>query len=166
MGLCKSPSPISGPFRCFLTRELSAEISIFRWESLRATEGWAVLQHHAVLHTTLTVRPPKQVRSEPHLRVQLIQGSYFTILPTTEDANLFPRWYAGNIYAMERGLPRVVPFPSAPSKISPTTYDIFVSGDYEVLLSIISPCVLIPFRSGSLAIPIAKEGTYQCKASL
>ncbi|KAF9036995.1 hypothetical protein BDZ89DRAFT_1061691 [Hymenopellis radicata] len=105
-----------------------------RWESLRATEGWAVLQHHAVLHTTLTVYPPKQVRSEPHLRVQLIQGSYFTVLPTTEDADSFPRWYAGNIYEMERGLPRIVPFPKAPSKDSPTIYDVFVSGDYEIRL--------------------------------
>lgn len=33
---------------------------------------------------------------------------------------------------MERALPRTVNLPSTPSFTVPTTYDIFVSGDYEV----------------------------------
>lgn len=32
---------------------------------------------------------------------------------------------------MERSLPRIVDLPSTPSLESPTTYDVFVSGDYE-----------------------------------
>jgi hypothetical protein len=43
-----------------------------------------------------------------------------------------PEWYAGNIYNMERATPRLVHLPTRPSTNSPTKYDIFVSGDYEV----------------------------------
>ncbi|KAK0197474.1 hypothetical protein F5146DRAFT_48465 [Armillaria mellea] len=106
-----------------------------RWESLRATEGWAALQHHAVLRSTLTVHPPinpSKSTPVPHLLVQLLQGSYFTILP--KKGRREPRWYSGNIYAMERSLPQEVPLPTLPSNDSATQYDIFISGDYEIRL--------------------------------
>ncbi|KAK0448367.1 uncharacterized protein EV420DRAFT_1712427 [Desarmillaria tabescens] len=93
-----------------------------RWESLRATEGWAALQHHAVLRSTLTVHPPinpSKSTPVPHLLVQLIQGSYFTILP--KNGRREPQWYSGNIYAMERSLPQQAPLPTTP-------------GDYEIRL--------------------------------
>lgn len=75
----------------------------------------------------------------PHLRVQLIQGSYFTILPTNEHEQsdrkpIVPEWHSGNIYDMPYTLPHTVSLPSPPSTVSPTTYDILVSGDYEVIL--------------------------------
>jgi hypothetical protein len=34
---------------------------------------------------------------------------------------------------MERSLPRIIDLPSTPSLESPTSYDVFVSGDYEVI---------------------------------
>lgn len=92
------------------------------------------MQHHAVLRATLTVYPPRQAGTHdiPHLLVQLVQGSYFAIRPTSNASDHLPHWYAGNIYAMERALPQVVALPVTPSFESPTHYDIFVSGDYEV----------------------------------
>ncbi|THV08034.1 hypothetical protein K435DRAFT_815267 [Dendrothele bispora CBS 962.96] len=111
-----------------------------RWKSLRDTEGWAALQHHAVLRTTLTVYPPKSLKdtsdtpNTPNLRVHLVQGSYFTVLPIENHTNISPRWYAGDIYAIERSLPHIVQLPVPPSLSSPTTYEIFVAGDYEIRL--------------------------------
>ncbi|KAH7877813.1 uncharacterized protein C8R40DRAFT_1159305 [Lentinula edodes] len=107
-----------------------------RWKSLRDSEGWAALQHHAVLKTSLTVYPVSGSNSNtrpPHLRIKLVGGSYFTIISSNSTGKV-PRWYAGNIYDMERALPRVVELPEAPSFDKPTTYDIFVSGDYEIRL--------------------------------
>ncbi|KAJ3937435.1 MAG: hypothetical protein NXY57DRAFT_1045445 [Lentinula lateritia] len=107
-----------------------------RWKSLRDSVGWAALQHHAVLKTSLTVYPVSGSNSNsrpPHLRIKLVGGSYFTIISSNSTGKV-PRWYAGNIYDMEHALPRVVELPEAPSFDKPTTYDIFVSGDYEIRL--------------------------------
>ncbi|KAJ3788745.1 hypothetical protein GGU10DRAFT_345240, partial [Lentinula aff. detonsa] len=103
-----------------------------RWKALRDTEGWAALQHHAVLKTSLTVYPASGL-PPPYLRIQLDGGSYFTIIAPNSTTN-FPRWYSGNIYQMERALPRVVELPEVPFSDKPTAYDIFVSGDYEIRL--------------------------------
>ncbi|KAJ7074338.1 hypothetical protein C8F01DRAFT_1043491 [Mycena amicta] len=112
---------------------LSVSFPDIRWSDLRATEGWSALQHHAVLLTTLTVFPPTSGSpNPPRLLVQLIQGSYFTILDS--ELSTVPEWHAGNIYAMDRTLPRAVDLPTAPSTTSPTTYLVFVSGDYEIRL--------------------------------
>lgn len=110
-----------------------------RWKSLRATEGWAALQHHAVLRGTMTLIPPDVIDPKatiPKVLVQLEQGSYFTILPMDgpERGALTPEWYAGNIYNMERALPRVVDLPTTPDPTNPTQYEIFISGDYEIRL--------------------------------
>ncbi|KAG6832731.1 hypothetical protein H0H92_012303 [Tricholoma furcatifolium] len=106
------------------------------WESLRATEGWAALQHHAVLRTTLTLYPPPSSlgnQSPPHLLVHLVQGSFFTILPADpgERRDFVPQWRAGNIYDMEQALPCAVDLPTPPNLRKPTVYEVFVSGDYE-----------------------------------
>ncbi|KAF9452861.1 hypothetical protein P691DRAFT_721023 [Macrolepiota fuliginosa MF-IS2] len=110
-----------------------------RWENLRRTEGWAALQHHAILRGTITLEPPPTATSEvPPVRllVHLKQGSYFTILPAdvTDRKDLIPEWYAGNIYDMERALPREVYLPTIPNSTISTNYDIFISGDYEIRL--------------------------------
>ncbi|KAI0332093.1 hypothetical protein GY45DRAFT_1321394 [Cubamyces sp. BRFM 1775] len=112
-----------------------------RWEALRATEGWAALQHHTVLRSTITVHPPNAgVSSDkpPRLLVNLEQGSFFTVVPAisqkAQDGAIVPEWHAGNIYAMGRSPSNVVSFPVAPSTTEPTTYTIFVSGDYEIRL--------------------------------
>lgn len=116
------------------------------WRKVRQTEGWAGLQHHSVLHTVLTIFPPTNPdpnvsSTPPCIHVNLIQGSFFTILPKS-GGNRVPKWCSGNIYSMERSLPRIIDFPSTPSLTSPTSYDIFVSGDYEVWTSHTS--ILIP----------------------
>ncbi|KXN90500.1 hypothetical protein AN958_04172 [Leucoagaricus sp. SymC.cos] len=109
-----------------------------RWESLRATEGWAALQHHAVLRGSMILIPPDKTTSNaaPRVLVQLKQGSYFTILPVNgrEENTFTPEWYAGNIYDMERALPRVINLPTVPDPTKPTQYDMFISGDYEIRL--------------------------------
>lgn len=107
-----------------------------RWKSLRSTEGWAALQHHAVLHTSFTLYPPTATGSVdiPHLLVDLVQGSYLTVLPGggAKRVDYVPEWHAGNIYDLERSLPRAVNLPNPPSLTHPVIYDVFVSGDYEV----------------------------------
>jgi len=97
------------------------------------------LQHHAVLRTSLTIYPPHSDSSSlakpPLLLVHLRQGSYFAVIPSNENRyiqQLAPEWHSGDIYAMERALPRVVNLPYLPSTTSPTKYDVLVSGDYEV----------------------------------
>jgi hypothetical protein len=110
-----------------------------RWESLRSTEGWAALQHHAILRTSLTVYPPASASESalaPFLLIHLSNASYFTILPSAdyiERSSSAPEWYSGNIYDIERALPQIVKLPILPSLVRPTEYDIYVSGDYEVL---------------------------------
>ncbi|KAF5391841.1 hypothetical protein D9757_001678 [Collybiopsis confluens] len=104
-----------------------------RWKTLRDTEGWAALQHHAILRSTLTVYPSGSPASPPpKLRIQLDGASFFAIIRQSS-SNDAPRWYAGNIYGIEHALPRVVDLDS-PHLDKPTTYDIFLSGDYEIRL--------------------------------
>ena len=112
------------------------------WASLRMTEGWAALQHHAVLCTTLTVLPPrsglKQQPSDiPDLLVELKRGSFFTIVPADVERDksheFVPEWYSGNIYEVACAPPHLVRLPTVPSALSPTEYHLYVSGDYEVL---------------------------------
>lgn len=141
--------------------------NVYRWDTIRATEGWAGLQHHALLHTTITVTPPSlssqnQGAEPPRLLVELLEGSFFTILPSHDARGLaesIPKWYLGNIYALNPALPQTVPLPIAPSLREPTTYEIFVSGDYEVrMCSPFSHTTLTPpslGRSDSLVIPCA-----------
>ncbi|KAF8876046.1 hypothetical protein CPB84DRAFT_1838726 [Gymnopilus junonius] len=108
-----------------------------RWKQLRATEGWAALQHHAILRTTVTLYPPanRAVDNPPQLLVDLRRASYFALRPQVEAMSTFiPEWFAGNIYDLERALPHVVDLPSVPSPDKPTNYDLFVSGDYEIRL--------------------------------
>ncbi|KAI0646781.1 hypothetical protein C8Q79DRAFT_907130 [Trametes meyenii] len=109
-----------------------------RWESLRATEGWAALQHHSVLRSTITVYPPSHSTSPPanvpRLLVNLIQGSFFTVVPSSSQNPSVPEWHAGNIYALGQSPPNAVSLPVPPNTDSPTTYDIFMSGDYEIRL--------------------------------
>lgn len=45
---------------------------------------------------------------------------------------MVPEWYAGNIYDLERALPRMVDLPLPPDPTATSRYDIFISGEYEV----------------------------------
>lgn len=72
--------------------------------------------------------------SPPFLLVDLKQGSYFTIRPRDPDISAFvPEWCAGNIYDMEGATPHPFSLPVL-SLTEPTSFDLFVSGDYEVSL--------------------------------
>lgn len=66
--------------------------------------------------------------------MNLIHGSFFTIIPSASAEQRFfvPEWHAGNIYDMERALPRAVELPTPPNLEQPTVYEIFVSADHEV----------------------------------
>ena len=120
------------------------------WKYLRSFEGWAALQHHAVLRAVFKVVPftspistvPKDAalgsQSKPNssppdldILVHLHQGSYFTVLPKelgTSSEDVTPKWYSGNIYDIPRSLPQLVELP--PSETG--EYQLLVSGDYEV----------------------------------
>jgi hypothetical protein len=116
--------------------------SSFRWANLRATEGWAALQHHVILKTTLMLVPPTitEASSDPHIDprilVNLTQGSYFTLKPKNCPPNFVPRWVAGNIYDLERALPACVDLSGSISTPGHLEYELFVSGDYEVTISL------------------------------
>jgi hypothetical protein len=120
---------------------------IHSWASLRATEGWAALQHHAVLRTTVTVYPPhsnsQPLPTVPNLLVELKGGSFFTLIPADVEwkqrHDFVPEWYSGNIYQVECAPPHLVNLPTVPSAVSPTAYYLYVSGDYEVLSPRSSP---------------------------
>ncbi|KAJ7285998.1 hypothetical protein C8J57DRAFT_1286459 [Mycena rebaudengoi] len=118
--------------------DLKVSFPNIRWSALRATEGWAAIQHHALLHTSITLYPPEDAAASPppRLLVELIQGSYIAILPAlgSSEPHSAPEWNAGNIYDMQRTLPRAIELPSPASTIEPTTYEVFVSGDYEIRL--------------------------------
>lgn len=111
-----------------------------RWEQLRATEGWAALQHHNVLRTYLTVYPPdfKQERTEvdPRLRVECLQGAYFSILPGDETAwaTHVSEWHMGNVYALERAPVQFVSLPMSPCRAKATRYQVVLCGPYEIRL--------------------------------
>lgn len=100
--------------------------------------------------------------SQPRLQVQLVHGSFFCIMPTHQHdqkaqsghpQTLVPRWYSGDIYDLQHP-PQIVDLPIPPSSTSPTEYDIYISGDYEVrFVDFVSRSILTSIRSGCLAIP-------------
>jgi hypothetical protein len=106
-----------------------------RWDHLRKTEGWAVLQHHALLHSTFTVHPPAIRREStsqlPHLSVDLQKGSFFSIFPFNHSKDFVPEWHAGNVYEIA-GLSEAIIYLPELSQTEPTCFHILVSGDYEV----------------------------------
>ena len=119
-----------------------AHLVTYSWNSLRETEGWAALQHHAVLRATLILHPPSlYADSAPHLLISLKRGSFFAILPCNDGSSAEnfqpPEWHPGNIYDMERAIPASVGLPVPPSTTKPTAYYLFISGDYEARREII-----------------------------
>lgn len=155
-----SPYTVSGLY--FLASKYS---HASRWASLRAAEGWAALQHHSVLRTSLTVYPPSFQQGHeadpPHLLLNVQQGTFFALRPVETSPYLnegfVPKWHAGNVYAMDAAPPHAVPLPFPPSLTGPTTYDLIISGDYEVrqdrLLLLLYSVHLSSCRSGSSGIP-------------
>lgn len=110
--------------------ELRVSFPDVRWKYLRNFQGWAALQHHAVLRSTFKIHRPAADERKVRLLVQLRQGSYFTILPADSFSNITPRWYAGNIYDISGSLPQIVELPLSRTG----EYQLFISGDYEIRL--------------------------------
>ncbi|THH05576.1 hypothetical protein EW145_g4691 [Phellinidium pouzarii] len=118
---------------------LSVSFPDIRWSYLRATDGWAALQHHSILHTTLTVTPlqitPKPPPLPPlRILVELKQGTFFSILPKEALESFSPEWHVGNVYDLLGAAPNSVELPGTLSVNKSTTFDFFVSGDYEIRL--------------------------------
>jgi hypothetical protein len=138
MAVLQSRSLTSGGHQLFIYSRLIQDI--LSWASLRATEGWAALQHHAVLRTTLTILPPRSGLVDPpavpNILVELKGGSFFTLVPADVEwkqrRDFVPEWYSGNIYQVDCAPPHLVNLPTVPSAVSPTEYHLYVSGDYEV----------------------------------
>lgn len=145
MAILPSRSVTSGAYQ--LCNHGRLILDILSWASLRATEGWAALQHHAVLRTTLTVHPPcsdsQPPPAVPNFLVELKGGSFFTLVPADVEwkqrHDFVPEWYSGNIYKVDCAPPHLVNLPTVPSAVSPTVYHLYVSGDYEVLCPRSSP---------------------------
>ncbi|KIY43698.1 hypothetical protein FISHEDRAFT_62739 [Fistulina hepatica ATCC 64428] len=104
-----------------MSGDISVRFSSVRWDELRATEGWAALQYHAILHGTMTIHSVSG--NLVNVEVQLQQGSYFTILPRRRMRGVQPRWYMGNIYPLERSAPHVVSLDPELGE-----YDVYISG--------------------------------------
>lgn len=74
-----------------------------RWGAIRATEGWAGLQHHVLLHTKITLLPPSSfnplVDKRPsYLLLSASQCSHLALLVPSANS-VVPHWNTGNIYA-------------------------------------------------------------------
>ncbi|KAI6110086.1 hypothetical protein F5141DRAFT_1215536 [Pisolithus sp. B1] len=118
------------------------------WEQIRSTEGWAGFQHVSVLRGWLTVHPPRSTcipeddRAElgPFLRVNLLRGAFFTVLPSptsTERQEHIPEWHIGNVYAMSRAPAQLVKLPASPRGNmgeGGTKYEVIICGAYEIRL--------------------------------
>ncbi|KAG8905825.1 hypothetical protein FRB99_008190 [Tulasnella sp. 403] len=113
-----------------------------RWASIRATQGWSGLQHHSVFRTTITVSPPASdlvplPPPPPHsLLVSVSRGSLFAIQPRDSELCMTsdsPSWGFGNIYDMP-AKPQAFRLPSTLSVNASTSFDLFISADYEIRL--------------------------------
>lgn len=117
------------------TGAISVSFPNIRWERLRVTDGWAMLQYHAILHTIVTIIPPNntsKTHEQPRLSVNLSQASFFALLPHEFEEYLAPEWHIGNIYNLHNSCPNSVELPGKLDPHKPTYYDLFVCGDYEV----------------------------------
>ncbi|KAJ1303699.1 hypothetical protein OPQ81_008124 [Rhizoctonia solani] len=120
-----------------------------RWGSIRATEGWSGLQHHALLHTKIRLTPPRTHAHIPpvepiYLVLSASQCSYFAILGFKSELST-PQWYTCNIYDHANVPPIRIPLkPYLDSHLrrqtflEPTTeimeLNVLMSLDYEIRL--------------------------------
>jgi hypothetical protein len=131
-----------------------------RWESIRNTEGWAGLQHHALLHTTirLSLPWPRDGFTGPqmaHLLLFASQCSYIAIFDSGYGNSVIPRWHACDIYSFTDAPTIRIPFnfgrrsvpgssdrsiasellgPIGDSEAWSIELDVLISLDYEIRL--------------------------------
>ncbi|KAG9018296.1 hypothetical protein FRB90_011626 [Tulasnella sp. 427] len=112
-----------------------------RWGYVRSTQGWAGLQHHSLVRATIVLRPPT-IRLRDGLgktpigmKVSVSQGSMFAVLPRyghgETDDNV--KWHFGNIYDLPE-VPQVITLSQNVSPLEETSFDLFISADYEIRL--------------------------------
>ena len=106
-----------------------------RWGSIRGTLGWAALQHHSLIHTTLSVElPTSSSLSYPALSIRLNQASYVALIERDEALTESKvQWFEGDIYA-QSSITRFLPLPVSYRKKRTIMYDVFISADYEIRL--------------------------------
>ncbi|WVW83889.1 hypothetical protein I302_105911 [Kwoniella bestiolae CBS 10118] len=70
------------------------------WDQLRSDHGWASLQYHSILRTTLTVPQISDHQSTP-FKIDVTQGVEYAFVPISlsSDSQAPIEWYAGDIYA-------------------------------------------------------------------
>jgi hypothetical protein len=104
------------------------------WNSLRETQGWSALQHHSIIHTTVSIIPGDNPPPKA-LLVSVSQASYFALIPhrRTTVSGRELQWYTGNIYALPSKY-HAIPLPSNLFSSDPTIFDLFISSDYEIRL--------------------------------
>ena len=109
-----------------------------RWQNMRNILGWSTLQNHSVIHSSFTVAPlqssPGNDERSPVLQVTLKQGSYIAILERDRDSVTGDvAWNEGDIYAQSNS-PLRIPLAALLRRREPTTFDVFISADYEIRL--------------------------------
>ncbi|CEL52888.1 hypothetical protein RSOLAG1IB_05956 [Rhizoctonia solani AG-1 IB] len=127
----------------------SIQFPDIRWNTIRATEGWSGLQHHALLHTTIRIVPyrPHDLHVLPkpiYLLLAASQCSYIAILNSKRGSSI-PQWHACNIYETANTPPIRVPlkpyfdFNQLETNVTESTVqalklDVLISLDYEIRL--------------------------------
>ncbi|KAF8319982.1 hypothetical protein DL93DRAFT_2074299 [Clavulina sp. PMI_390] len=134
-----------------------------RWADIRAIFGWAGLQHHSLVHTTLVLRPntPSLPERVP-LRVSLKQASYIALVPRLSSGGSIPadvEWHEGDIYAAS---PHefLVSVPTSHAVDGAVEFDVFMSFDYEIRLfgdPVRSQPDGVPTSEVQLAITLAED---------
>ncbi|PVG01691.1 hypothetical protein CPB86DRAFT_698784 [Serendipita vermifera] len=108
------------------------------WKQLRATEGWAILQHHALLHTRLRISPPSSAHQEvqvpTYIKANIRQASFFAIIPQNQSSDYTPKWHNGNIYDLSNSPDQIIELPHSPDTNEVTIYHLIVSADSEIRL--------------------------------
>jgi len=109
-----------------------------RWSYMRATQGWAGLQHHSLVHSTLTISPPKEegrlINRPHHLLIDVKQASWFCLRERgAESLGGRVSWHYGNIYQLA-GPHQTIRLPSNISISHLTVFDLWISADYEIRL--------------------------------
>ncbi|CAG8609159.1 1550_t:CDS:2 [Acaulospora colombiana] len=129
--------PRSSVSRTYLSSIESTEF-LTRWKQLRATEGWSILQHHALLHTRLRISPPPGAGPEVQVPTSIIanirQASFFAIIPEEQYPNYTPKWHNGNIYDLPNSPDQIIELPNLPDTSKTTIYHIVISADSEIRL--------------------------------
>lgn len=99
-----------------LIRDIANSLYYDRWEALRSTGGWAILQHQIFYQRTL------KITSSSIYSFDLTTAAEFSVyrIPTSSDDISTRQWYAGNMYTYPNAVPHYIEL---------------VEGDYEITVT-------------------------------